>query len=97
MTGPLYFASEPVAIDRHQWRVVVTDSKFGGRRFLYQFAAIGELPIWEDMASWPMFRPGTQTMGLPARLADLHAANAAEIAAAIAEPRESFAELLMQF
>ena len=36
---PIYYASAPTPIDRHEWRVVVTDSAFGGRRFLYMEAS----------------------------------------------------------
>lgn len=83
MPALLYFASEPREIAGHLWRVVVTDSKFGGRRFLYQFAPIGELPIWQDMREWPAFSFTAPDMGLPASLALLYEANAPALDAAL--------------
>lgn len=88
MPAPLYFTSEPQEIAGHLWRVVVTDSRFGGRRFLYQFAPVGELPIWQDMQQWPGFAFHAPRMGLPASLALLYAANAVAIADALLEPAD---------
>lgn len=79
----IHFASDPIPIDKHEWRVVVTDSRFGGRRFTYQFRAIGELPIWQDMAQWKGFAFDAPRMGLPFGLAKLYEANAVRIDAAL--------------
>lgn len=89
MPAPLYFASAPREIGAHQWRVVVTDSRFGGRRFLYQFAPIGELPIWQDMREWPAFSFTAPDMGLPASLARLYEANAPALDAALYAGQQS--------
>lgn len=91
MPARLHFASEPREIGGYLWRVIVTDSRHGGRRFLYQFAPIGQLPIWSDMQDWPGFSATARDMGLPVSLADLYGANAV----AIRDALEPVAKLLM--
>lgn len=88
MPAPLHFASEPREIAGHMWRVVVTDSRHGGRRFLYQFAQIGALPLWQDMQEWPGFNRALPKYGLPPALRDLYFANVAACAAALDPPPE---------
>ncbi len=92
MGTPIHFASDPRPIGAHLWRVVVTDSKFGGRRFAYQFAAEGELPIWREQHEWPGFTLDAISKGLPVSLALLYEANAAQIQAAMEQ--ESIGDLL---
>jgi hypothetical protein len=93
MPAPLHFVSEPREIAGNLWRVVVTDSRFGGRRFLYQFAPADELPIWADMQAWPTFDVALPRMGLPMAIALIYEENAVAIACAMREP-ESVAALL---
>lgn len=92
--APLHFISEPQAIGDHVWRVVVTDSRFGGRRFLYQFAPAGELPMWEDMQAWPAFSMIAPRMGLPMAIAQLYESNAVAIAEAMEPEPERLSALL---
>lgn len=94
MIGAVHFASEPRIIGMHQWRVIVTDSKFGGRRFTYQFAALGQLPLWAEMQAFPTFAANIPRMGLPADLALLYDDNAAAIKAAMDDDRGTWAALL---
>lgn len=95
MLAPLYFASEPVSIDRDDWRVIVTDSISGGRRFAYQFRQSGDLPIWLEMQQWPGFTLDAVRLGLPVALARLYDANFREIQAALHPEPESYAALLL--
>lgn len=83
MTGPVHWASEPMTINGRAWRVIVTDSVFGGRRFAYQFTPPGAL-VWQDQRTWPRFDQGETDMGLPRSLALLFAVNKVAIDAALA-------------
>lgn len=89
----LYFASAPRAIGAHLWRIVVANSRHGGRRFLYQFTPVDELPIWQDMQAWPHFDRSAPRMGLPWALALLYEANAVAVADAMLD-RDEFARLM---
>jgi len=86
MHPPLYFASDPRPIGAHLWRVVVTDSKFGGRRFAYEFSEPDQLEIWRDQTDWPGFTLDALALGLPRSLALLYADNADTIRAALICP-----------
>ena len=79
----IYFASTPVLIGRNMWRVVVVDSKFGGRRFAYQWHPAGEIAMWEDQKRWPAFDLMANDLGLPASLARLYMANETAIKEAL--------------
>ncbi len=89
----IHFASEPVMIGANMWRVVVLDSKFGGRRFAYQYHPIGEMPIWEDQKRWPAFDMYRSDRGLPAALARLYLANKSAIDLAIRNPHLSYSDV----
>lgn len=71
----IYFASEPIMFGENMWRVIVTDSAFGGRRFAYQWHPVGHLPVWQEQGRWPWFDRDKQDLGLPASLAKLYLAN----------------------
>ncbi len=68
---PPRWASEPLAIGRHEWRMV----SFDGSTVEYQWRTAGAL-VWNRARDWPSydFNNG-QTLGLPSRLRCLHAAN----------------------
>lgn len=97
MSAAPYFASEPATIGHQQWRVIVTDSSFGGRRFAYQFCEIGALALWQDQTRWPAFDFGSRSMGLPRELARLYEANADAIKAALQPPAASPLAALLEF
>lgn len=65
------WASEALAIGRHDWRMV----SFDGAQAEYQWRASGTL-VWRAAREWPTydFNNG-QTLGLPSRLRSLYAAN----------------------
>lgn len=79
----VYFASSATLIGDAMWRVIVTDSAFGGRRFAYQWYPVGDLPLWREQDRWPAFDLDKHTLGLPVGLAKIYAENAVAIKEAL--------------
>jgi hypothetical protein len=68
MTPRQHYASPPLTIGKHEWRIVVQDSRFGGRCTAYQWRPVGT-DQWRTEREWPSynFNDGT-TAGLPLTL-----------------------------
>jgi len=69
----MYYASEPIKIGKHAWRVIVTDSRFGNSRCTeYQWR--GEFGNWRGSKEWPSYDINNgMTLGLPKTLSKLYA------------------------
>lgn len=69
----MHYASQPMTIGKHDWRVIVTDSRFGNSRCTeYQWRRGRE--DWRPSKSWPTYDINNgMTLGLPKSLAKLYA------------------------
>ena len=68
----MYYASEPIKIGKHDWRVIVVDSRFGNSRCTeYQWR--GMFGYWRSSRDWPSYDINNgMTLGLPKTLAKLY-------------------------
>lgn len=65
-----HYATPAVVIGRHQWRMVVKDSVYGGRSTEYQWRSTGSQP-WRPDKEWPSYNSNDGTYaGCPHSLRD---------------------------
>lgn len=78
----MHYASKPMKIGKNDWRVIVTDSRFGGRCTEYQWR--GESGCWRASRDWPAYDINNgSTLGMPKTLAKLYAREKTALDAAL--------------
>jgi hypothetical protein len=80
--APLY-ATPPMSIGNHEWRMIVHPSRHGGNATAHQWRRLGA-DAWRDSQEWPGYNPHDGTYeGLPKSLTKLYARHQGQIAAAL--------------
>ncbi len=80
---PHLYETPAITIGKHEWRMIVTPSRFVGNCTDYQFRPIGG-SIWRDSHDWPSYNHNDGTYGgLPRSLRRLYDRHQAEVIAAL--------------
>jgi hypothetical protein len=86
----VYFASEPMKVGKHEWRVLVYESEYHGRCTQYEWRIIDppwQLGChghdWRDHARWPTYDGNKGYSGLPKTLQKLYVQNMVAIKATL--------------